>query len=142
MNDFYKISKDSLVELSKRIYEEACMGYMDLRDSACEKLVEEFLDDKDTKKEDSTPLSAGAVLWTLSPAGDWDGGIGVPTTIGSDYVVGTDPALETAGLSSVTITMSSNIPQVGISDIVLRNPDEDMLRRETTNYFGNESERM
>lgn len=141
MSDKYEISKESLLELSKKIYEEACMGYMDLCDSACEKLVEEFLDDKKTKKEDSTPLS-GEMTWVPSPAGNWDGGIGVPATItGDGVVIGVDPALETAGISSITIT--STIPEVGYnSDIVLRNPDEDMLRRETTNYFGNESERM
>lgn len=156
MNDKYEINKESLLGLSRKIYEEGCGGYMDLRDSACEKLVEEFLHDKKTKKEDGTPLSEGlppsGVSWAQSLAGSWNGGIGVPTTVGSDYVVGIDPALETAGLGTITFTSSPSIPQVenfvppennlGGIEITLRNQDEDMLRRETMNYFGNESERM
>jgi hypothetical protein len=154
MNDLYKINKDSLLELSKRIYEEACGGYMDLRDSVCEKFIEDFLADKDNvKKLEDTNLDslsysgamdlrqaaqAGLVssagTWSFASAGNWDGDVGVPP-----YVVGVDPALETAGL--VTITNNVSIPQATYNvDIVLRNPDQEMLR--ASNYYGNESERM
>lgn len=161
MKNFYQISKDSLVELSKRIYEEACGGYMDLRDSVCEKFIEDFLADKDdVKKIDDTNLNeanliyanhitSGASLtsgvmawqtmgqtetWPSTSTGNWDSGIGVPS-----HIVGVDPVLETAGL--VTITNNTSIPQATYNvDIVLRNPDQEMLR--ANNYYGNESERM
>lgn len=158
MKNFYQISKDSLIELSKRIYEEACGGYMDLRDSACEKFIEDFLADKDdVKKLNDTNLNeanliyanhitsgatSGAmewqtgqtVTWPSTSTGNWDSGIGVPA-----YIVGADPALETAGM--VTITNNTSIPQATYNvDIVLRNPDQEMLR--ANNYYGNESERM
>lgn len=146
------------MELSKRIYEEACGGYLDLRDSACEKFVEDFLADKDdAKKIDDTNLdslsysahlTSGAMdirqagqaglipssgTWSFASTGNWDGGVGVP------YVVGVDPALETAGL--ITITNNTSIPQMtSDANIVLRNQDQEMLR--ASNYYGNESERM
>lgn len=164
MNNLYEISKDSLVELSKKIYEEACGGYMDLRDSACERIIEDFLADKDVKKLDDTNLerppysitsgtifTSGAmdlrqagqaglipssgVNWSVAPTGNWD------ESVSSSYVIGMDPALETAGL--VTITNNASIPQATYNeiDIVLRNQDQDMLRA-SSNYYGNESERM
>jgi hypothetical protein len=127
MKDLYEIDRESLVELSKKIYEEACLGYMDLKESVCENLVEEFLKDKSVKKtEEATNLS-----WTVNTPGNWDGGIGIPAHFGSGTTLtigGVDPALETAG---IVIT--------SVGDVVLRNPDQDMLRG---NYHGNESERM
>ena len=156
MNDFYKISKDSLIELSKIIYEQACGGYMDLRDSACEKFIEDFLADKENvKKLDDTNLDrheyvgadgtrltntpSSGVIWsaTSASAGEWDGG-GI-----SSHIVGADPALGTTEL--VTISNNASIPQmVYNTDIILRNIDQEMLRtRNIPNYYyGNESERM
>lgn len=131
MKDMYELDRESLVELSKKVYEEACLGYMDLKDSICEKLVEEFLSGKNKKEE--LPTNLNSMNWTVSAPGNWDGGIGIPNQFGSGstIVVGPDPMLEAAGLS-VGITISD-------PDVVLRNPDQDMLRG---NYHGNESERM
>lgn len=133
MKDMYELDRESLVELSKRVYEEACLGYMDLKESTCEKLVEEFLEGK--KKQEPTKLNS-TMDWTISAPGNWDGGIGVPNQFGSGstIVVGPDPMLEVAGLSGgITITNGDTM------DVVLRNPDQDMLRG---NYHGNESERI
>ena len=42
----YKITKESLLELAKKIYEEGCCGYMDLADSISEKMVNDFIKNK------------------------------------------------------------------------------------------------
>ena len=159
MNDFYKISKDSLIELSKRIYEEACGGYMDLRDSACEKFIEDFLADKeDVKKLDDTNLErheygarltnmpSSGVIWsaTSASAGEWDGNFGGGIESIMATVTVPDPTLGTTA-ELVTISNNASIPQMAYNtDVILRNIDQEMLRmRNAPNYYyGNESERM
>jgi hypothetical protein len=42
----YKINKLELEALLKKVYEEACFGYLDLQDSVCQKMLNDFLTDK------------------------------------------------------------------------------------------------
>jgi len=130
MKEMYETDRESLYELSKKIYEEACLGYMDLKESICERLVEEFLQDKLIRKNDSN-TNLNSMAWTVAAPGNWDGGIGVPSE--TTITVGSDPILETAGI----VISAGEYPLN--SDVAIRNPDQDMLR---ANYYGNESERM
>jgi len=124
MKDFYEIDRESLVELSKKIYEEACLGYMDLKESVCENLVEEFLKDKNLKKADEVTNLSG-LNWTVSQAGNWDGGIGVPpsgvvsSSTGSLDIRANDPASDVAGIVITSTTFDT--------EVSLRNTDQDML---------------
>jgi hypothetical protein len=42
----YKLTKDELEAFARKVYEEACYGYLDLKESACEAMVEDFIDGK------------------------------------------------------------------------------------------------
>jgi len=121
MKDLYEVDRESLVEFSKKIYEEACLGYMDLKDSVCEKFVEEFLKNKNAKKIDgATNVNVNAMNWTVNTLGNW---LGDGVHFGSRSTLSVDPA--------------SNIASP--NNVILRNLDQDMLRG---NYHGNESERI
>lgn len=39
----HKVSDSELIEFAHRVYEEACCGYLDLKESICNKLVQELL---------------------------------------------------------------------------------------------------
>lgn len=45
-----EISKEELLDFAKQIYEESCNGYMDLKDSCCLKVVEDFYLKKQKEK--------------------------------------------------------------------------------------------
>lgn len=59
----YKISEEQLAALVKNVYEEACCGYMDLKDSVCAKTIKEFLSDKKTVE---TPQPSASINWHTS----------------------------------------------------------------------------
>ena len=40
---YYKFTQDQLENFAKKVYEEACCGYMDLKESVCNMLVHEFI---------------------------------------------------------------------------------------------------
>jgi hypothetical protein len=42
----YSLSKEELLELTKLVYEEASVGYLDLKESACERILNKFLEKK------------------------------------------------------------------------------------------------
>ena len=68
----YKFTKEDLDALSKKIYEEACCGYLDLKDVVCDRIVTEFLDGKEIVENKSNPNH------------DITGGIGtIPMNVGS-----------------------------------------------------------
>jgi hypothetical protein len=41
----YEVNEEKLLELVQKVYEEAITGYYDLKDSVCERLVRNFLED-------------------------------------------------------------------------------------------------
>jgi len=45
--NYYKITKESLLELAKKIYKEGFEGYLDLADANCESMVHDFLQNKE-----------------------------------------------------------------------------------------------
>lgn len=42
----YKLEQNELLMFAQKVYEEACCGYIDLKESVCDALVREFLDGK------------------------------------------------------------------------------------------------
>ena len=42
----YKLTQEDLEDFAKKVYEEACYGYLDLKDSVCVGLVSTFLEGK------------------------------------------------------------------------------------------------
>jgi len=54
----YKFSQDELLAFAKKIYEEACYGYMDLKESVCDALVREFLDGREIVSSIDTNVMA------------------------------------------------------------------------------------
>jgi hypothetical protein len=60
----YKLTQEDLEDFAKKVYEEACYGYLDLKDSVCVGLVSTFLEGKtiaDTHLNTS-PFSGASVL--------------------------------------------------------------------------------
>lgn len=54
----YKITKESLLELTKKIYQESCNGYLDLAEATCESMIEEFLKDKEIYSQKVTAVTS------------------------------------------------------------------------------------
>lgn len=46
-----EFSKEELLDLAKKIYEESCNGYLDLKDSYCFKIIDEIYEKKEKEKE-------------------------------------------------------------------------------------------
>jgi hypothetical protein len=67
----YKISAEEIASFARRIYEEACYGYLDLKDSVCDRLVREFLCDRQVMSIDPAAANVAAGVWTGGP---WVGG--------------------------------------------------------------------
>lgn len=112
----FEVDRDSLIELSKKIYEEACMGYMDLKDAVCEQIVEDFISKIPKKSVEKIEESTNLPTASLVTTNDMNYMLG---GVGSSWYVGVDIGSQLS------------------PDITLRNVDESML-----NYRGNESERM
>jgi hypothetical protein len=53
----YNVSKEELISLASRIYEEGCYGYLDLKNSVCDKIISDFLDGKKEIKKEVTSLN-------------------------------------------------------------------------------------
>lgn len=52
--DNYVLTKEDLINLSHKIYESGCFGYLDLKDSICETLIDEFLHNNKQKAQDNS----------------------------------------------------------------------------------------
>jgi len=39
----YQVTNEELIDFARKIYEEACSGYLDLKDSACDQMVRDFI---------------------------------------------------------------------------------------------------
>ena len=60
----YKLTQEDLEDFAKKVYEEACCGYLDLKDSVCVGLVSTFLEGKtifDTNLNGSSYLGIAAL---------------------------------------------------------------------------------
>lgn len=129
----YKLSQDELAVFIRKIYEEACYGYMDLKDSVCDRMLRDFLDGREIVPAIDTRIMAMPEGYSLP--GRHSVTIG-NTTYNGDGIVITS--------SSGNYARLSDVDQVR-EDVVLRDDnlplrDENYVRTEF-NYEGNESER-
>jgi len=111
MNKTYIMTKDELLNFAKKLYSEACHGYMDLCDSVAENMSEEFLKDKqfhhagDNPSHTNipfTPHQTGYQVATAAtaPSGiTWDHFLSTTNAVGYDGMyagnVVTDPVITT-----------------------------------------------
>lgn len=51
----YKITDSELADLIRGIYEEACYGYMDLKESVCDRMLGDFLRGREVIAENPAP---------------------------------------------------------------------------------------
>lgn len=98
MDSCYSVTRTSLFELLKKAFESGCYGYLDLRDSNCETLLDEFLEENNKPQksfsiEDNVRQQA---LWpqttvaVTASEGSWvgyAGGYTVVTDIGNQEAV-------------------------------------------------------
>lgn len=150
MTSNYKINREELLGLAKKIYEEACYGYLDLKESVCDRLVRDFLDGRQIVP----PLDTNLVGSGMEVAGVYTGhsgpeyeaameAYGASGTYGSG---GMTFQMDSGGVHD-TITVSVNTPDVVIrSDGPQVRVDEPVRQegfvRPTLNFEGNESERF
>lgn len=168
----YKITKEELSNLAHDIYEEACGGYLDLKEAICDKIVMEFIK-KITPVNPPVPyveseeyrraneyagpennpsswtypsdVSGGTHQWTMPSASNivFTVGTGVNwTAVGGG---GSGAWTSYAGESVVT-SSDLNVPSTptnGDLNVSLR-PQEYLRPNDYmgTNYLGNESERI
>jgi len=127
----YKITNEELIDFARRIYEEACCGYLDLKDSVCDRMVRDFIDGRQIISG-MQPLDP--VMIENYPHQHYAG----PENNPASWTY-TDPAYAHIQVVSTGNTISlRDEPSVSprSQDIVRI---EDNLR---TNYEGNESERF
>lgn len=54
----YSVSKEELLSLASRIYEEGCYGYLDLKNSACDRIISDFIGGKKEIKDVVTNITS------------------------------------------------------------------------------------
>lgn len=65
----YKISKEELEAFAKKVYEEACYGYLDLKDSVCDGMIRDFLDGRKILPPIDTNIMSGPSPGPTGPVG-------------------------------------------------------------------------
>lgn len=115
---YYKLEQDELLEFANKVYEEACYGYLDLKESVCYALVQKFIEGKQIVSPTDTTLTP------FQQNVDYDGNV----YIGSN--TSTSGALIVSTWDSLSFT--NEAPQVRIEQYV----------RPEQNFQGNESERI
>lgn len=145
----YKISKEELEAFAKKVYEEACYGYLDLKESVCGGMVREFLDGRkilppiDTSIMSGPPSShpaamAAGYMGHGGPSYTGTGGTfttgGPPYTTAGTFTTGAYVGGETAvtinvpevpSIESWEITTSDSINEVAVPSSVATGRDND-----------------
>jgi len=138
----YKFSQDELLAFAKKIYEEACYGYMDLKESVCDVLVREFIDGRQIVSPIDTNIMAvpeNVVSGYMGHGNAYTGSVVSFTTTNTAMIPGN------LSMGSITVndipassgqydgsTWEVNAPQVRTEEYV----------RPEQNFHGNESERF
>lgn len=129
----YKIANEELVDFARKIYEEACCGYLDLKDSVCDRMVREFIDGRQIFQSPIT--DPGYLGYQGHPGPD---GYAGPENNPSTWTYTTSTGIQEIQIrSSDNATILRDEPSVS--------PREENQVRENnpfTNYEGNESERF
>lgn len=122
----YKISNDELIDFARKIYEEACGGYLDLKDVTCNRLVREFVDGRQIFEKELDSES---------------------TTAGHNWTYTTNNATNFSEDSENVTVYASSDHSISLRDEPSVSPRvEDIVRSDENafrvNYEGNESERF
>lgn len=142
----YKISNDELIDFARKIYEEACGGYLDLKNTTCDRLVREFIDGRQVFEGILDPVMAETYRGYQGHPGP-DGYAGPENDANTwTYTTNVTNVPESSGSINIYTSSSHSIslrdePSVSprVEDIVRPDENESNLR---TNYEGNESERF
>lgn len=163
----YKITNEELTDFARKIYEEACCGYLDLKDSVCDRMVRNFIDGRqivgdaeslyqgyEEARQSHAANTANTANVTI---GGYQGHPGPDNYAGPENNPGTwiysnQNSAETPhpydgqfGMSHIHIYTSSSGNSISLRDEASVSPREENLVRENnflTNYEGNESERF
>ena len=68
----YKITKGELTSLINQVFEQGCCSYLDLKDSACDQILQEFLSNKKAVEQ-----NAENKFYTCDP----------PTSMAANYIL-------------------------------------------------------
>lgn len=140
----YKISNDELIDFARKIYEEACGGYLDLKDSVCSKLVRDFIDGRQIFEGITDTQIAEAYQGYQG----YQGHPGPEGYAGPEndavtwtYNTSTDSVMMQNSGHTISLRDEPNVlPRV--EDAVRPDQNEINLLRDYRDYEGNESERF
>lgn len=125
----YKITNEELVDFARRIYEEACCGYLDLKDSVCDRMVRDFIDGRQ--------IISGMQPMDPVMVENYSNHYGGPENNPASWTY-TDPSYSHIQVVSTGNTISLR-DEPSVSPRVQEMVRPDNFR---TNYEGNESERF
>jgi hypothetical protein len=134
----YKFSQDELLAFAKKIYEEACYGYMDLKESVCDVLVREFIDGRQIVSPIDTNIMAvpeNVVGGYMGHGNTYNGSVVSFTTTNTAMIPGNLSMGSVINVNDIPAsgpTWEVNAPQVRTEEYV----------RPEQNFHGNESERF
>lgn len=142
----YNFSQDELLAFARKIYEEGCYGYMDLKESVCDSLIREFIDGRQIVSQTDTNIMAatsisGQIEPVRVPIGSWDQTlaeiVATRTMTINGYNIGVDVG-HTSRLPDQPLILSERDgPTWGVPQV---RPEEYV--RVEQNFQGNESERF
>lgn len=140
----YKISQDDLLAFAKKIYDEGCYGYMDLKESVCEALIREFIDGREIVLPIDTNIMAvpeNVVSGYMAHGNAYTGSV-VSFTTNTASNTAMIPSNLSVGTTGNYLTVN-DIPTSGPT----WEPDAPQVRpeeyvRPEQNFQGNESERF
>lgn len=141
----YKFSQDELLAFAKKIYEEGCYGYMDLKESVCDVLVREFIDGRQIVSPIDTNIVAvpQSVGGYMGHGNAYTGSVVSFTATGSTAMIPGTLSVGSINVNDIPVpssvatgrdgpTWEVNAPQVRPEEYV----------RPEQNFHGNESERF
>ena len=134
MTTHYKLERDELLAFAKRVYEEACYGYLDLKESVCDGLVREFIEGKQIVSPTDTTLTPfqGSINDYVSGGAHLASGVITTTSTTGLTWTPSNSATSTGALIVNTWDSSNDVPYVRIEQDI----------RPNQNFQGNESERI
>jgi hypothetical protein len=104
----YKISKEELEAFAKKVYEEACYGYLDLKDSVCGGMVRDFLDGRKIVPPIDTNIMSGPPPMPATTG--YMGHVGPPYTGTAGMYTGSAGTFTYGGDTTVTINVAESPP--------------------------------
>lgn len=87
----YKVTEGDLADLVRKIYEEACYGYMDLKESVCDRMLRDFLSDRPKETDPQPPADWGITQGGITIGPNPEQGFYINSTTGSYILNDNDP---------------------------------------------------